>query len=321
MRNIHAVVLAGGSGTRFWPASRRNVPKQLLPLGGGADESLIAATVRRIAPLVPVDHVWIATGSHLLDATAKALPEVPRSHLLAEPAARNTAPCIGLAAATIARADPEALIAVLPADHFIADEPGFLRALDRALDAAEAGWLATIGIVPTRPETGYGYIELGEPFAEWTHAVARFVEKPDRERAKSFMDGGRHLWNAGMFFFRASVIRDAIARYLPALGAGLDRIDVAARAGDEARAISEIFPTFPSISIDFGIMEKAERIAVVSGDFGWNDVGSWESTWEMSDRDARGTPFPRAPSRSTRATTSFVISRPPVRQSGGRSWA
>jgi mannose-1-phosphate guanylyltransferase len=292
MRRIHAVVLAGGSGTRFWPASRRNVPKQLLPLAGETGESLIAATVRRIAPLVPPERVWIATGAHLLDATAAALPQIPRGQLLAEPAARNTAPCIGLAAATIARTDPDALIAVLPADHFIRDEPAFLGALERALDAAEEGWLTTVGIVPSRPETGYGYIEIGERFAEGTHAVVRFIEKPSRERAEAFVADGRHLWNAGMFFFRARVMLQAITEQLPKLAAGLDRIDEAARRGDEARAIAEIFPTFPSISIDFGIMEKAPRIAVVPGDFGWNDVGSWEVTWEMSERDALGNALP-----------------------------
>jgi mannose-1-phosphate guanylyltransferase len=293
MRNVHAVILAGGSGTRFWPASRRLLPKQLLPLAGASEEPLIAATVRRIEPLVPATRVWIATGAHLMSATARALPDVAPAHFLAEPVPRNTAPCIGLAAATIARTDPEALVMVLPADHHIADEAGFRGFLERALEAADDGWLTTIGIVPTRPETGYGYIQLGDPISQGVHAVARFVEKPNRERAQEFLEGGRHLWNAGMFFFRASAMRDAIAKHLPAMADGLRRIDEAAARGDEARAIAEIFPTLQSISIDHGLMEKAERIAVVPGSFGWNDIGSWEVTWEMSTRDAQGNALPQ----------------------------
>jgi len=292
MAHVHAVILAGGSGTRFWPASRRHLPKQLLPLAGDADESLIAATVRRIEPLVPPERVWISTGASLVSATAAALPQVPQAHMLAEPVARNTAPCIGWASATIARADPDAVVAVLPADHFIGDEPAFRRVLQQALRTAEDGWLTTVGIVPTRPETGYGYIEVGEPVTEGVHKAVRFVEKPSRERAESFIAGGRHLWNAGMFFFRARAMRDAIAEHLPALGSGLDRIDEAAARGDEARVLGEVFPTLPSISIDHGVMEKARRIAVVAGAFGWNDVGSWQVTWEMSDRDANGNALP-----------------------------
>ena len=292
MSNLHAVILAGGSGTRFWPASRRHRPKQLLPLAGSAQEPLIAATVRRIEPLVSPERVWISTGAHLVDATLSALPRVPRSHVLAEPMARNTAPCIGWATATIARVDPDATIAVLPSDQFIGDEPAFRAVLERALRAAHDGWLATIGIVPTRAETGYGYIEVGPPIAEGIRAVARFVEKPSRETAEGFVAGGRHLWNAGMFFFRAAAMREAIAKHLPALAAGLGRIDDAAAHDDEARALAEIFPTLPSISIDHGVMEKAERIAVVPGSFGWNDVGSWQVTWEMSERDAQGNALP-----------------------------
>ncbi len=292
MSNIHAVILAGGSGTRFWPASRRLMPKQLLPLAGANDEPLIAATVRRIEPLVPPERVWISTGAHLTKATAAALPQIPSSHFLAEPVARNTAPCIGLASATIARTDPDAVVVVLPADHFISDEPAFRDILARAIATASDGWLTTIGVVPTRPETGYGYIEIGAPMGQGVHGVSRFVEKPSRERAAEFVAGGRHLWNAGMFFFRASAMRDAIAKHLPALGAGLDRIDAAAARGEEERALAEIFPTLPSISIDHGLMEKAERIAVVPGSFGWNDIGSWQVTWEMSEHDAQGNALP-----------------------------
>ncbi len=292
MPQVHAVILAGGSGTRFWPASRRHTPKQLLPLAGRSDEPLIAATVRRIEPLVPADRVWISTGTSLVDATLAALPRVMPSHVIAEPVARNTAPCIGWASATIARTDPDAIVVVLPADHFIGNEPAFREALDTAIRAAEEGYIATIGIVPTRPETGYGYIERGTTLSPGVHQVTQFVEKPTRERAEKLLAAGNYLWNGGMFFFRASVMKAAIAEHLPALAAGLDAIDQAAARGDEARVLGEVFPTLPSISIDHGIMEKAKRIAVVPGDFGWNDVGSWQTTWEMSEKDAAGNALP-----------------------------
>lgn len=292
LSHVHAVILAGGAGTRFWPASRRRMPKQLLPLAGRPDEPLIAATVRRIEALVPPERVWVATSANLVDATASALPGIPRSHLLAEPVGRNTAPCIGWASATIARTDPEAIIAVLPADHHIGDEAAFVEALARALQAADNGWITTIGIVPTRPETGYGYIEVGESVGEGVHAALRFVEKPNADRAKAFVTGGRHLWNAGMFFYRARAMSEAIAKHLPVLAAGLAEIDLAAARGDEQRALGEIFPKLPSISIDHGVMERAERVAVVPGSFGWNDVGSWQITWEMAERDAHGNALP-----------------------------
>lgn len=294
MGQVHAVILAGGSGTRFWPASRQARPKQLLPLAGREGEPLIAATVRRLHPLVTPDRVWIATGSRIADATAAVLPDVPRAHILVEPAARNTAAAIGWAAATIARADPDAIVCIFPADHFIADEPRFRDVLARAIAAAEGGWITTIGIVPTRPETGYGYIEVGAPLSEGVNAVARFVEKPDRERAAGFLAGGKHLWNAGMFFFRASAMRAAIAKHLPALAEGLDGLDAAAARGpgEEAKALAEVFPALPSISIDHGVLENAEKLAVVPGSFGWNDIGSWEVAWELAPRDAAGNVAP-----------------------------
>ncbi len=245
MSSVHAVILAGGSGTRFWPASRRDRPKQLLPLAGS--EPLIAATVRRLDPLVCPERVWIATGGRIADATAAALPRVPRAQVLVEPVARNTAAPIGWAAATIARRDPDALVAVLPADHFIGDEPAFRAVLERALSAASDGWLTTVGIVPTRPETGYGYIEVGAPVTEGVSAVTRFVEKPDRAKAQEFLAGGKHLWNAGMFFFRASDMREAIAKHLPALGAGLDEHR---RGGGQGRRGPRPRPPLPHVPLD-----------------------------------------------------------------------
>jgi mannose-1-phosphate guanylyltransferase len=284
MAKVWAVIMAGGAGTRFWPASRQRRPKQLLPLGG-ADEPLLGATVRRLAPLVTEDRVVVVTGEHLADATARAVPGVPRAQILCEPAPRNTAPCIAWANAFIQKLDADAIVAVLPSDHFIGDEPAFRATLERSIASAANGRVTTIGIVPTRPETGYGYIELGEALADdsrtGARAVARFVEKPDRARAEQFVSGKKHLWNAGMFFFRAGDMKALVEQHLPELAKGVAAID----AGGSLR---DIFPKLPSISIDHGVMEKAAGLAVVPGDFGWNDVGSWQSAWELGEHDASG---------------------------------
>jgi mannose-1-phosphate guanylyltransferase len=298
-RSVYAVVMAGGAGTRFWPLSRQDTPKQLLALAGDSREPLLAATVRRLAPLVPPERVYVATGTRLAEATARVVPAVPRAQILAEPVPRNTAPCVGWAVTTILRRDPDAVIAVLPSDHFIGSEPAFLQAVLRAIEVTEDDALVTIGIVPTRPETGYGYIEVAEKLppssrksAPEAFRVARFVEKPDRARAEAFVAGKKHLWNAGMFFFRGSVMARAIEAHMPELWRGLAEIDVAAHRGEEAEALERVFPGLPSISVDNGVMEKAERIAVVPGDFGWNDVGSWESAWELAGKDAEGNALP-----------------------------
>ena len=290
MSKVYAVIMAGGAGTRFWPASRALRPKQLLPLAGGSEETLLASTVRRLAPLVTPDRVLVVTGKHLAAATALAVPDVPTSQILCEPAPRNTAPCIAWATAAIARMDPDSVVAVLPSDHFIANEAEFRRVLESALLAAASGRVTTVGIVPTRAETGYGYIEVGDAIdgQASAKAVARFVEKPDRARAESFLAGGKHLWNAGMFFFRASDMAALVAQHLPELAAGVKKIDDAA-GSDRAREVLEsVFPTLPSVSIDHGVMEKAAGLAVVPGEFGWNDVGSWQSAWELGSRDDAG---------------------------------
>jgi mannose-1-phosphate guanylyltransferase len=290
--DFYAVIIAGGAGTRFWPASRQKTPKQLLALTADPTEPLLAATVRRLAPSIPPERVYIATGALLTEATARTVPSVPRVQILAEPVPRNTAPCVGWATNTLLRRDPEAIVAVLPSDHFIGNEPAFLSCVETAVEIAKQDYLVTIGVVPTRPETGYGYIEVGERISPRAARVTRFVEKPDRARAEAFVAGGKHLWNAGMFFFRARAMAQAIHRYMPDLYSGLLEIEEAAARGEEYDALARVFPTLPSISIDHGVMEKADRIAVVPGDFGWNDVGSWESAWELSAKDSANNAVP-----------------------------
>jgi mannose-1-phosphate guanylyltransferase len=286
-----AVVMAGGSGTRFWPASRAARPKQFLPLAGG-DETLLQATVRRAAQLVGLDHVVIVGAERHAALIAEQLPSLPAANVLLEPIGRNTAPCLAWASTWVRRRDPHAVIAALPADAHIGDEQGFVRAVDLALTAAESGAIATIGIRPTRPETGYGYLELGEPVTPGVQRVKRFVEKPDRAHAEQFLTGGQHLWNCGMFCFGASVLLDAIARHMPELAAFCTRADEAAAHGHERDLIAQAYPGLPSVSIDYGVMEKAEGIVVVPASFGWDDVGSWAAAYELATKDESGNAGP-----------------------------
>lgn len=288
------MILAGGSGTRFWPASRRVRPKQLLELGRPGSGSLLAETVERIQPLCPPERVLVATGEHLLAATRAALPGVPAEGFLGEPAARNTAPCIAWAASVAARRDPDAVVMVLPSDQVVGGRAAYLAALERAVATAEAGPVTTVGIAPHRPDTGYGYIELGDELGGGAWRVRRFVEKPTRERAEEYLASGRFVWNAGMFFFRARVLLEAVRRHLPEIAAGIDAIAAAERAGpvEAARVLHEVFPRLPSVSIDHGLMEHLEELAVVPASFGWSDLGSWESAWEHAGRDASGNAAP-----------------------------
>jgi mannose-1-phosphate guanylyltransferase len=290
MSNLWAVILAGGSGTRFWPASRNAVPKQLLPIGPTADRSLIAATVRRLEPLCPANRVIVATGAHLVEATRRALPALASTAFLGEPVARNTAACIGWATLVVRRWDPEAIVMVLPSDHHVGDESAFRLVLAQAAASAETGTITTVGITPSRPETGYGYIEVGAEVGGGVHRVVRFVEKPTRAVAEQYVQSGRYVWNSGMFFFRAATLLEAIAEHMPELWAGLERIERAAESEPEREQaiIGEVFAGLPSVSIDYGLMEKATTLNVVPASFGWSDVGSWESAWELGARDADG---------------------------------
>jgi len=294
---VFALVLAGGAGTRFWPASRALRPKQLLALAG--EGALLRQTVERVLPLCAEggsagwERVLIATGAHLAAATGAMLPELGEQAFLLEPLPRNTAPCIAWAAAVVARRDPEAVLMVLPSDHHIADEEGFRRTLAAAVESARSGAITTIGIRPTRAETGFGYIEVeGEVVTGQAQRGLSFVEKPSAEVAAAYVAGGRHLWNAGMFFFRAKDMLAAVAAYLPEVSAGLVTLDQAAARGEEREALLAVFPAMPSISIDHGVMDHLPELAVVPGDFGWSDVGSFQAAWELGQKDESGNVAP-----------------------------
>jgi mannose-1-phosphate guanylyltransferase len=279
--STHAVLLAGGSGTRFWPLSRALRPKQFLSLA--TDRTLIADTFARIEELATADRTWVVCGRDHAALVRESLPQLAASHLVIEPAARNTAPAIGLAAVEISRSDPAATLVVLPSDHHIAQPAAFRDALRTAVRVAQGGDLVTLGIPPTRPETGYGYLRRGELRSPGVFAVDAFVEKPDAATAQKYLRDPAYSWNAGIFVFRADALLEAIREHLPAVHEALGRI-----AADPA-SLAEAFPRVPSISIDYGVMEKARRIALVDpGPIGWSDVGSFAALSEVRPLDARG---------------------------------
>ncbi len=288
---MYAVIMAGGRGSRFWPKSRERLPKHLLDIFGG--RTIIQETVARVLPLVPPGKILIVTGESHAEELILQLPELPRQNILVEPVGRNTAPCIGWAAVEIARCDPSEVMLVLPSDQLIADTERFRSVLSAAADAAAGGdFLVTIGIPPTGPETGYGYLECGgkafTACGEEVFHVASIREKPDRATAREFLARGGFLWNSGMFVWRADSILQAIGRWMPELGSGLLRIGkmpVPASAGKEFRRIYE---QLPAVSIDYGVMEKAGNALVLRGDFGWSDVGSWDALWDISEKDSCG---------------------------------
>ena len=292
---LHAVIMAGGVGSRFWPRSRRAQPKQFLDVFG--DASLIQNTFARLQPLVQPEHVWVVTHADYAEQTRQHLPAVPAENILAEPRARNTAPCIAFAAHAVARRDPDATMLVLPADHLIADVGRFHRVLQTAVEAAQAPRaLVTIGIRPTHPETGYGYIQYdasddddGHPDglageAPRAYPVLTFAEKPDIQTAERFLDAGDFLWNSGMFVWRCSAILEALAAHEPNVAAAFAPL----ADGLTPDAVDAAYERTPKISIDYGVMERAAGVQVVPGSFGWNDVGDWRAVHEISDKDDAG---------------------------------
>ena len=284
---IVPVILSGGSGTRLWPMSRPELPKQFLPLT--ADETMLQLTARRTregerfaAPIV------VANAMHA-DQIEGQLAETGTSPaaLILEPMGRNTAPAIALAA--LAAADADAPLLVMPSDHVINDVDAFHAAIARALPLVEEGWLVTFGITPDAPETGYGYIQVGEPLAEGVHRVARFVEKPPRDVAEAMVAAGDHAWNGGIFLFRADKFLGALAAHAPEMLDAVRRsMDAATREGGRIWPEHDAFAASPSDSIDYAVMEKADRVAVVPVAMGWSDVGSWDALHAISDGDDGG---------------------------------
>jgi mannose-1-phosphate guanylyltransferase len=295
---LHAVVIAGGSGTRFWPLSRRSHPKQLLNLSG--QDTLLHATFARVQSLVPAERWWMVVGESHAAGCREVAPEVPASQVLVEPKACNTAPAITLAALHLQHAAPAgSLMVVLPADHHVRNAAKFCQALRSAAVAAQAGHLVTLGIKPTHPETGYGYIAQGAALSvpsaagqsapeDRIFAVERFCEKPDLKRAKAFLQQGNFVWNAGIFVMRPDVYLAEVGRLMPELLEALEPVRQALGTPAYAAALGKAYAAIKGVSIDYGVMEKAQQVAVVPVDCGWSDVGSWSALGSVAKADANG---------------------------------
>ena len=279
---MFAIVMAGGAGTRLWPLSRRGTPKQLLPLTG--ETSLLQQTVARLGAILSPHDIYVITGQAHVRATADQLPHIPADNVLGEPLARSTAVAAGLAT-VLARRESDEVCLVLPADHFVADEAAFGEALREAARVAERGYLVTLGVTPTHPATGYGYIKAGEVLHPASPAalVASFVEKPDAATAEAYLSEGGHTWNAGIFVWRVYAFRQALERFQPRLAAALARIEELHRTPGWMSDVRDILEPIPAVTIDVGIAEPAAaegRMAVVPLEAGWSDIGSWSALLE-----------------------------------------
>jgi len=284
--SYYGLILAGGRGTRFWPRSRRTHAKQVLRFLG--DRSLIQQTVDRLRPVLPPDRIWVLTNEHLRAEIVHQLPEVPKQQILAEPAQRNTAPAIGLAAHILQSIDQNAVMGVFPSDHMIAKPAAYLRFVRAAYRAADKGKIVVLGIPPRWAETGYGYIEFPKSVQAGSLesiAVRRFREKPDASTAKRYVKAGNYYWNAGMFFWKTSVLLDALRAYLPKTATLLASLPEFSSRRFESK-LQEAFPHCQNISIDYAVLERANNVVgFATSDFGWNDVGSWNAVYELLPRD------------------------------------
>ncbi|MHB1393083.1 MAG: mannose-1-phosphate guanylyltransferase [Clostridia bacterium] len=288
---IAAVIMAGGKGERFWPRSRKNLPKQLIRLVG--DKTMIQETVERLDQYIEKCNIYIVTGKEYESTISEQLDSIPGGNIIIEPMGRNTAACIGLAAMQIARKDPDTVMIVLPSDHLIKNRENFIGVLEQAAKVAELNDnIVTIGITPTHPETGYGYInfedKMDNKYCDMMYKVKKFVEKPDKHTAQKYVDSGKYLWNSGMFLWKASTILNNIRKFMPKLFEALIRIDEEWGKEDYQKVLYEEYSKLESISIDYGIMEHADHVYVIPGIFGWDDVGSWTSLERIHETDECG---------------------------------
>lgn len=289
---LHAAILAGGSGKRFWPRSRRSLPKQFLRFGDSA--SLLEETWARVREVVDAAHAWVITGEDHAARCRSLLPDLDPGHVVGEPMPRDTAAAVALAGLLAEREDPDATVAVLPADHWIESRPQLaqaLRSAERQLSSHPRS-LLVFGIEPVEPATGYGYIEKGEALGEGAFRVAAFKEKPPRAQAEQYLAAGRFLWNAGIFCFRAATLRALVERHLPALSAGLDEVRASLSGPGGGHGLESVlravYPRLPQISFDHGILEHADQLLVLEAGFSWDDVGSWQALARHFPRDAGG---------------------------------
>lgn len=285
---MFAVIMAGGRGTRFWPLSRTRRPKHLLKIMG--ERSIIQQTVDRIGSYIDERDIYVVTVATHAEELAAQLPRIPRGNIIVEPVGRNTAPCIGLASLYLKKRNPEETMVVLPADHLITNEEQFLKTLEAADEMAKGTpSLVTIGIAPTRAETGYGYIEKGEragtACGRDIFRVGAFREKPDLETARAFIRDGGFYWNSGMFVWKVETILKEIARFLPDLYDALTEMEHVIGTGEEQARIAELYAGVNPVSIDYGVMERTDRVLLIEGTFGWSDIGSWDALWEVLDKD------------------------------------
>lgn len=285
----HIVIMAGGIGSRFWPMSTPEYPKQFIDVMG-VGKSLIQLTVERFKGICPKENFWVVTSEKYVDIVKEQLPQIPAQHILAEPEARNTAPCIAYACWKIRKEFPQANIVVTPSDALVIDTAEFARCIAVALEkTADSQAIVTLGMMPTRPETGYGYIAAqGEADAKGICKVEAFKEKPDVETAKGYLAAGNYFWNAGIFVWNADTITNAIRRYAPQIAGVMDELEPALFTDKEAEELKRLFPTCEKISIDYAVMEKAEDIFVLPTEFGWSDLGSWGSLRTLLPQDEAG---------------------------------